>query len=152
MFKQTVDLTVHCTPQQAFDHIAKDYFTNHPRWDPDIVELTQTSIGAVGVDTTGREVRAVNGRRFSSTFRVSRFEPATAFSVRTTEAAMGEDLDIVLQPQVADTRVRLTVHIYPRTLPMRILAPFLRPRVERNFKANIGRFEELLNAAGVAPA
>lgn len=152
MFKQTVDLTVHCTPQQAFDHVAKEYFINHPRWDPDIVELTQTSVGAVAVGSTGREVREVGGRRFTTTFRVSRYEPAAAFSVRTTEAAMGEDLDIVLQPQVAGTRVRLTVRIYPRTLPMRILAPFLRPRVERNFKANVGRFEELLNAAGTEPA
>ena len=152
MFKRTVNLTVHCTPQQAFDHIAKQYFANHPRWDPDIVELTQTSAGAVGVGSTGREVREAGGRRFTTTFRISRYEPASAFSVRTVEGAMAESIDIELEPQAPDTRVSLTVGISPRTLPMRILAPLIRPQVERNFKANVGRFEELLNEAGRGPA
>ena len=84
MFKRSSDLHVACSPTQAFRHIALEFFTNHPRWDPDLVEVTKVSSGPIGVGTIGREVRDSNGRRFISQFRVSRFQPVSAWELRQT--------------------------------------------------------------------
>jgi hypothetical protein len=146
MFKETLEYTLDASPTEVFRHIAVEFFDNHPRWDPDIVELTKTSPGAVGVGTTGREVRNVRGRRFVTDFQVTVFRPDAAFSHRSQGGAMGEDVDYAIEQQRRGTSLRMTVHIYPRSLLMRILAPFIRPQVQRNFTANIGRFEQMLRA------
>ena len=152
MFKRTTDLHVACSPEQAFTHIAREFFTNHPRWDPDIVELTQTSPGPMAEGTTGLEVREFNGRRFETPFRITRFEPDRAFSHRSSAGAMGEDVDYLIEADGAGALVRSTVEIYPRTLMLRLLSPLIKPRVEKNFRANLERFRQLLDglAAGVS--
>lgn len=147
MFKRTVHLSVACSPAQAFHHIAVEFFTNHPRWDPDIVELTKTSPGPVGVGTTGREVREVGGRRFVSTFRVTGFEPDHGFAHRGVEGGAVENVDYAISPRSGGSTVALTVEIVARALPVRLLAPLIRRQIERNFNANVARFEQALNAA-----
>jgi Polyketide cyclase / dehydrase and lipid transport len=146
MFKQTLELTLDVRPAEVFRHIALEFFDNHPRWDPDIVELTKTSEGAVGLGTTGREVRDVRGRRFVTDFRITVFRPDEAFSHRSQGGAMGEDVDYAIEGHPPGSILRMTVHIYPRSLLMRILAPLIRPQVQRNFTANVGRFEQMLRA------
>lgn len=145
MFKRTADLHVACSPTQAFRHIALELFTNHPRWDPDVVELTKTSDGPIGVGTTGREVRSFNGRRFVSGFRVTRFEPVSAFSFRGTEGAMAENVDYDITAEGSGSRVLLELEIVPRSLLMRLMSPLIWPQVEKNYQRNVVRFEELLN-------
>lgn len=145
MFARTANLHVVCTPEQAFRHIALEFFTNHPRWDPDLVEVTKTSSGPIGVGTTGREVRNFNGRRFISGFRVTRFEPLSAFSVRTTEGAMAENVDYDITSEGSGSEVLLRLELAPRNFAMRLLGPFIWPRVEKNYLRNVARFEELLN-------
>ncbi len=149
MFKRTVELNVESAPAEVFRHVAVQFFDNHPRWDPDIVELTKTSEGPVSVGTTGREVRSVSGRRFVTNFRVTVFRPDQAFSHRSVGGAMGEDVDYVIEPRGRGTHLSLTVSIYPRVLMMRILAPLIRRQVERNFAANGARFEQMLRALPV---
>lgn len=145
MFKRTANLHVTCEPEQAFRHIALEFFSNHPRWDPDLVEVTKTSSGPIGVGTTGREVRDFNGRRFISGFRVSRFEPVSAFSVRGTDGAMAENVDYDITSEGSGSRVTLGLELVPRGILMRLISPLIWPRVEKNYKRNVARFEELLN-------
>lgn len=145
MFTRTSNLHVVCTPEEAFRHIAMEFFDNHPRWDPDLVEVTKTTPGPIGVGTTGREVRDFNGRRFVSAFRVSRFEPNSAFSVRGTAGAMAENVDYDITSEGSGSGVILKLELIPRTFVMRLLGPFMWPRVEKNYLRNVARFEELLN-------
>lgn len=145
MFKRTANLHVACTPEQAFRHIALGFFDNHPRWDPDLVEVTKTSPGPIGVGTAGREVRNFNGRRFISGFRVTRFEPVSAFSVRGIEGAMKENVDYDITSEGSGSGVLLRLELVPRSFVMRLLSPFIWSRVEKNYRRNLARFEELLN-------
>jgi hypothetical protein len=146
LFKRTVTLTLESAPAEVFEHIAREFFHNHPLWDPDIVELVKTSDGPIGLGTTGREIRSVNGRRFVTDFRITAFHPNAAFSHRSTAGAMGEDVDYLIESEAPGSRVRMTVHIYPRVLPLRLLAPLIRRPVERNFRGNVARFEQMLRA------
>jgi len=59
---------------------------------------------------------------------------------------MGEDVDYAIEGHPPGSNLRMTVHIYPRSLLMRILAPLIRPQVQRNFTANVERFEQMLRA------
>jgi hypothetical protein len=34
-------------PADVFDFVARNHFQNHPRWDPDVLEMTQTTPGPV---------------------------------------------------------------------------------------------------------
>jgi hypothetical protein len=146
MFKRTVEIDLACSPEQAFRHIAVEFFENHPRWDPDIVELIKTSQGPIGLGTTGREQRVMDGRRFVTDFRVSEFRPNDAFAHRTTKGAMAEDVDYLIRPSGDCARLTLRLHIYPRNPLLWTLAPAIRPRIERNFQANLARFERMVNA------
>jgi Polyketide cyclase / dehydrase and lipid transport len=49
----TVERIVQRPPMEVFDFVARHHFDNHPRWDPDVPEMTQTSPG-VSVGTTAR--------------------------------------------------------------------------------------------------
>ena len=145
MFTRTANLHVACTPEQAFRHIALEFFDNHPRWDPDLVEVTKTSSGPLGVGTTGREVRDFNGRRVISGFRVTRFQPVSAFSIRGVEGAMEENVDYDITSEGSGSGVLLKLELIPRNFAMRLLSPFIWSRVEKNYVRNVARFEELLN-------
>lgn len=145
MFTRTANLHVACTPEQAFRHIAVEFFNNHPRWDPDLVEVTKTSPGPLGVGTVGREVRNFNGRRFISGFRITRFQPVSAFSIRGIEGAMEENVDYDIASEGSGSRVLLRLELVPRSFAMRLLGPLMWPRVETNYLRNVARFEELLN-------
>lgn len=145
MFKRSFELQAKCSQEQAFNHIAREYFDNHPRWDPDIVELSKTSDGPIGPGTTGREVREVNGRRFATTFRIERFEPNSAFGQRGVEGAVAENVDYAITPSQDGCTVAVRIEILPRSIMMRLLSPLIRPQIERNFAANTARFHAMLN-------
>jgi hypothetical protein len=79
MFTANREFDFECTPDQAFTHVAREFFANKPRWDPDITELIKTSQGEVAVGTTGRETRRAGGRNYVTTFVFTEFEPERRF-------------------------------------------------------------------------
>jgi hypothetical protein len=40
------------SPAEVFRFVATDHFQNHPKWDPAVTAITQTSPGPMGVGTT----------------------------------------------------------------------------------------------------
>ncbi|ADJ29764.1 SRPBCC family protein [Nitrosococcus watsonii] len=68
----------------VFQFISVDFFSNYPKWSPEVIELEQLSDGPVGEGTLGRQVRKDQGRRTESTFRVTRFEPNRCFCCEGT--------------------------------------------------------------------
>lgn len=152
MFDRTAELNVACSPEQAFDHIAVHFFENHPRWDPGIVELARTSPGPIAAGTTGRETRQAGGRRFVTEFQVSEFDPPRRFAHRSTAGSMGEDVSYAIEPRSSGAVIHTHLQIYPKSLGMRLLFPLIRRMIERNYAANVARFERILGEipSGVA--
>lgn len=68
----------------VFQFISADFFSNYPKWSPEVIELERLSDGPVRVGTLGRQVRKDQGRRTESTFRVTKFEPNQCFSCEGT--------------------------------------------------------------------
>jgi hypothetical protein len=63
-------------PIQAVYHfVAVDFFTNYPKWSPQVTQLVKTSDGEMGVGVTGHQVRYDAGRRSEADFRVTHYLP-----------------------------------------------------------------------------
>jgi hypothetical protein len=67
-------------PAEVFRFVATDHFQNHPKWDPAVTAITQTSPGPMGVGTTARLVRTDRGRRIEGSMEVIEYEPVTSFT------------------------------------------------------------------------
>ncbi len=68
------EVSIRSTPGAIFDFIGVGFFSNYPRWSPEVVELEQLSDGEIGVGTIGRQVRIDQRRRLESKFEVTKFE------------------------------------------------------------------------------
>ena len=84
MIKASATTLINCSTEEAFRYVANGFFENHPKWEPAVIKLEKTSQGAIGVGTTGRQVRNDGGRQSESTFRIAEFEPNRKFSVVST--------------------------------------------------------------------
>lgn len=61
--------------QAVFQYVAVDFFTNYPKWSPQVTQLVKTSDGEMGVGVTGHQVRCDAGRRSEVDFRVTQYLP-----------------------------------------------------------------------------
>ena len=68
------ETVIKSTPGTIFEFIGVDFFSNYPRWSPEVVELEQLSDGEIAVGTTARQVRIDQRHRLESKFQVTRFE------------------------------------------------------------------------------
>jgi hypothetical protein len=67
-------------PAEVFRFVATDHFENHPKWDPAVTFITQTSPGPIGVGTTARLVRTDRGRRIEGSMEVTEYQPVSSFT------------------------------------------------------------------------
>jgi hypothetical protein len=68
-------IIVACPPDEIFDYIGVNFFTNYPKWSPEVVELEQLSDGPMQLGTQARQVRVDQKRRLESRFEVTAYEP-----------------------------------------------------------------------------
>jgi hypothetical protein len=67
-------------PAEVFRFVATDHLQNHPKWDPAVTAITQTSPGPMGVGATARLVRTDRGRRVEGTVEVTEYRPVSSFT------------------------------------------------------------------------
>lgn len=142
----TVERIVQRPPMEVFDFVATHHFENHPTWDPDVLEMTQTSPGPVGVGTTARVVRRQGRRRVEGSATVTEYEPdrRAAWEVRFGPFLLRQRAELVPERGDAATRLRLSIETRA-TGPVRFLVPLLRGRfrntMERSLSTIAARLE-----------
>ncbi len=131
-----VETVVQCPPQAVFDFVARRHFDNHPKWDPDVVEMTQTSSGPVGVGTTARVIRRQGRQQVEGTATVTEFQPdrRAAWDVRFGPFRLDQRAEFYPQDGGSATRLRLTITTRAQG-PVGLLLPLLRGR----FRKTMGR-------------
>jgi hypothetical protein len=136
---------VYRPPDEVFAFVATRHFENHPRWDPELLEMRQTSPGPVGVGTTAHVVRRQGGRRVEGAATVTHYEPCrrAAWDVRFGAFAMHQAVDLLPEQGGAATRVRLSVETCA-TGPIRFLLPLLRGRFRRTMTRSLAIIESLI--------
>ena len=59
--------------EDVFHFIADDFFTNYPRWSPEVCDLKKLSEGPVAVGSLMKQVRIDHGHKSQSTFKVTEY-------------------------------------------------------------------------------
>jgi uncharacterized protein YndB with AHSA1/START domain len=133
-------------PERVFDFVATRHFENHPRWDPDVLEMRQTSTGAPGPGTTAHVVRRQGRGSVEGTATVVEYEPPrrAAWDVRFGAFALRQAVD--LQPEGGGSGTRLQLAIETRARgPVALLLPLLRGRFRRTMTRSLATIETLLS-------
>ena len=63
-------------PDEVFKFIGEDFFTNYPRWSPEVIKLQQIAGDGIQVGSLMRQVRVDHGHKSESTFRVTDYHPS----------------------------------------------------------------------------
>ncbi len=136
---------VHRPPDVVFDFVATRHFENHPRWDPDLLEMRQTSPGPVAPGTTAQVIRRQGRRRVEGAATVTVYEPyrRAAWDVRFGAFTLHQAVDLLPEQGSAATRVRLSIEARA-TGPIKLLLPLLRGRFRRTMTRSLGTIKSLL--------
>ena len=140
----TVESIVQRPPAVVFDFVARHHFENHPRWDPDVLDMSQTSPGPVGVGTTARVVRRQGRGRVEGTATVVAFEPdrRAAWDVRFGPFRLDQTAELVPEHDGA-TRLRLSIDTSAKG-PIRLIVPLLRGRFRKTMTQSLRSIAALL--------
>jgi len=90
------------TPDQVFDVVGTNLFTNHPRWEPEVEELHPLTEGPIGVGSRALMVRRDMGRRSEVAYVITEFEPSHTVAVTHPDGSMAFDLAFDLAPADGD--------------------------------------------------
>ena len=141
----TVERIVQRPPEVVFDFVATHHFENHPRWDPDLLEMSQTSPGPVGVGTTARVVRRQGRGHVQGTATVDEYEPnrRAAWEVRFGPLRLHQRAQLIPEQGGTATRLRLSVDTSARG-PIRVIVPFLGGRFRKTMTQSLRTIAALL--------
>lgn len=132
-------------PSEVFDFVATNHFDNHPKWDPEVVKMTQTSPGPVGVGTTARIVRRQGRRTVDGTVTVTEYGPNDRASWDVDFASFRLRQTVTLLPEEAGaaTRLRLSIETVARG-PIKVLVPLLRRRFRKTMAHSLATIADRL--------
>lgn len=105
---------VSLAPDRVFDFIATNFFENHRRWDPTVLELTREGIGPMAAGVKGREVRKAPGGTEQASLEVTRFEAPTHFAFHLVSKAANVDVSYSLEKTATGTRLVHEISLAPR--------------------------------------
>ena len=141
----TVERIVQRPPEVVFDFVARHHFENHPRWDPDLLEMSQTSSGPVGVGTTARVVRRQGRGRVEGTATVVDYDPdrRAAWDVRFGRFRLDQRAEFVPEQGGTATRLRLSIDTSAQG-PIGMIVPLLRGRFRKTMTQSMRTVVALL--------
>ncbi len=128
---------IDAAPSDVFRFVATEHFGNHPKWDPAVVEMTQTSPGPMRRGLTARLVRNDGGRRTEGVVTVTEYRPDSHFAAVVEFGPFRLDQQTRCAPG-ATGGTHLTLVIDTRaTGPLRLLLPLMRPRFAKTMRASL---------------
>ena len=136
---------LHSPPKTVFDFVAAHHFENHPKWDPDVLEMKQTSPGPVGVGTKANIVRRQGNRRVEGTATVTEYQPdqSAAWTVKFGPFLLNQRVELTPDQGGAATRLRLAIETRAKG-PVRFMVPLLRSRFRKTMEQSLARIASFL--------
>jgi hypothetical protein len=122
--------------------------SSHPLWRPSLEEFRLVTDGPLRVGSRIREVLSWRGRELVLADEVTVLEPGRRLSVRGGWKAADFDLDFLLEPDGGGTRATFDWTLAPKTLLMRLAAPFLRRTFERSTAEELAGLKRYVERAG----
>jgi carbon monoxide dehydrogenase subunit G len=97
----------------------------HTTWRPALVEFHQLSDGPLEVGARIREVLRWGKREIELEDVVTALDPPRRLALRGSWSAADFEVEFLLEPDGDGTRVTMDWPLYPKSLLMRVTAPFL---------------------------
>jgi uncharacterized protein YndB with AHSA1/START domain len=114
----------------------------HAEWRPAIVELRQVSEGPLGVGSRIREVLDWRGREIVIDDVVTAFEPPHHLGIHGGWKAADFEVDFRLEPHGEGTEATMDWPLHPKSLLMKIAAPFMGGAMRRATKEELELLKE----------
>ena len=132
-------------PAEVFRFVATDHFQNHPKWDPAVTSITQTSPGPIGVGTTARLVRTDRGRRVEGSMEVTEYQPVSSFTEVSRFGPFTLHARATLAPVApASTRLELMIDTHAREI--RLLLPLMKGTFRKTMARSLRIIKEQVEA------
>jgi uncharacterized protein YndB with AHSA1/START domain len=109
----------------------------HTAWRPALVEFRQVSEGPLGVGARIREVLRWRGREIVIDDTVTVFDPPHRLGLRGGWKAADFEVDFRLDPVGGGTDVTMEWPLYPKSLLMKLAAPFLGGAMRRSTREEL---------------
>lgn len=119
----------------------------HTRWRPALVEFRQVSDGPLAVGSRIHEVLRWRGRRIELEDVVTALEPGRRFALRGGWKAAEFELDLRLEPEDGGTRVTMDWPLRPKSLLLRLAAPFIGGAMRRATREELELLKALVESA-----
>jgi hypothetical protein len=84
------------TAEQVFDVVGTHLFENHPRWEPEVLELRPLTDGPIGIGSRALMVRREMGRTSGIAYVIVAFEPGRRVAVTHPDGPIAFDLEFDL--------------------------------------------------------
>jgi uncharacterized protein YndB with AHSA1/START domain len=141
-----VERTLHHPPEKVFNFVVTNHFQNHPRWDPDLLEMNQTSPGPVQVGTTAHVVRRQGRRTVDGKVTVNEYQPnrSAAWDVEFGPFLLRQRVELAPENDGAATRLQLSIDTRARG-PIKVIVPLLRGRFRRTMEQSLTTIGTLLD-------
>ena len=130
MIRHTQEVTIRRPVPEVFDFVATNYLRNHPRWEPEVLEVSPLTEGPMRVGSRVRMVRKDFGKVTETTNEVTELVPDRRIAFRHADGPMDFELSFTLAPVATGTRFRADVAAQPHGA-MRLLTPVFKLRMPR---------------------
>jgi hypothetical protein len=138
--RQRVEGKIMRPPGAVFDFVARDHWRNHPRWDPNVLEIVPLQHGPIRAGSRAR-VRRKHGPS-DQPLEVLEFEPDARWVSRTQIGPFSLTMTALIEP-ADDATSRLTLLADTRAQgAARLLLPLLAPVFRRQMRASLERIKQ----------
>ena len=135
-----------CPPVEAFKYLGEDFFTNYPKWSPEVKELERMSRGPVKVGTIARQVRIDKGYRSETKFRITVYEPGK----RLAFAGISEPFRCIYELQhdnrSKSARLNFTFELLELKVFMRPFEQLIRTTVQEGADRTVKNIKRLVES------
>lgn len=147
MISHQVTVNLHKPLEDVFRFVATDYFTNHPRWDPRVVNLRVQTPGPIAVGSRGTEDRKQGGRTVPYDFEVTEYTPNRSLSLRARGGPAKYSATYSVSPlNGSDTQLAIRFVLEMSGL-FRLMEPFMASSFRQELDSVAASIKSLMEAS-----
>jgi hypothetical protein len=137
-----VESRIERPPGVVFEFVARDHWRNHPRWDPNVLQIIPLEPGPIRAGSRAR-VRRKRGTD-DELLEVLAFEPDSRWVSRSQVGPFSLEMTALMEPtEEAATRLTLIADTRARGA-VRYLLPLLAPIFRRQMRASLKRIKAMV--------
>ena len=144
MIKLEDNVIIHQSPDKVFAFTTD--IKNNPKWQSDILEIEQITVGTFGPGSTYRCVNLFMGQRFESEATVSEYIPAQKCSYQITAGSINGQNSFIYEPVNGSTKFTTRVRI--RLGFLALAGRVFKRAAKEQIKKDLNRLKNILENGG----